>query len=177
MLEATLATFASLEAANTSAANGQRFRRLLRDVTHAGASTGNGAGPTSARHGQLAAELERSLHRRDFLVNQLFRSKNCQRLLRTEGGCWALVSELRELADEFRSWGDALAPAVVAYAVAEGRSSPAQLMQRVDALANVGAPGADLAAQTQAALDMDPQQVEDMIQVLRELERRRAKNP
>jgi hypothetical protein len=178
MLEAALASFASLEAAHTSAANGHRFRRLLRDVTHAGRPGTNGPGPTSARYGHLAGELERSLHRRDFLVNKLFRSKNCQRLLRTEGGRRALVSELRGLANEFCSWGDALAPAVVAYAVAEGRSSPALLMQRVDALANVSdALGADLAAQTQAALDMDPQQVEDMIQVLRELERRRAKNP
>ena len=177
MLEATLVTFASLEAAHSSGTNGHRFRRLFHDATHAGGSGGNGAGPASARHEHLAAELERSLHRRDFLVNKFFRSKNCQRLLRSERGRRALVDELRGLAEEFRNWGDALAPVVVAYAVAEGQSSAAQLMQRADAMATVNAPGADLAAQTQAALDMDPQQVEDMIQVLRELERRRAENP
>ncbi len=87
-----------------------------------------------------------------------------------------MMGELRQLADEFRSWGDALAPAIVAYAVATGRSSSDQLMQRAGALSIVnGANGSDLATQTRAAIDMDPAKVEEMIQVLRELERRRAK--
>ena len=89
-------------------------------------------------------------------------------MLKSESGRRALVNELRDLADEFRHWADALAPAVLAYAVAQGRTSPAQLRQRVDAMAYVDDESA-LVAQTQAALEMDPQAVEEMVQVLREL--------
>ena len=173
MMEATLATFESLDGAGSAAAvlpEGHRFRRLFKDARAQG-----GPAHASGRHVYLANELERSIHRKDFLVQRFFRSKNCQRLLRTDAGRRALVGELRQLADEFRSWGDALAPAVVAYAVATGRSSSDQLMQRAGALANPnGAKGSDLATQTRAAIDMDPAKVEEMIEVLRELERRRA---
>ena len=179
MMEATLATFESLDGAGSAAAalpEGHRFRRLFKDArTQGAAPSGDASAHTLGRHVYLANELERSIHRKDFLVQRFFRSKNCQRLLRTDAGRRALIGELRQLADEFRSWGDALAPAVVAFAVATGRSSSDQLIQRAGALSNPnGANGSDLATETRAAIDMDPAKVEEMIEVLRELERRRA---
>jgi hypothetical protein len=166
MLDASISAFTNLQAAPPPIANGHRFR-LFRG--------GDGreprpdpTGQSSARHVALARELDISIRKRDFLVHSFFRSPNCQRLLKTEDGRRALVRELGELADEFRHWADALAPAVLAYAVAQGRTSRDQLRQRVDALALVS-DGSALAAQTQAALEMDPQAVEEMVQVLREL--------
>ncbi|MFY9614260.1 MAG: hypothetical protein WAT58_02575 [Candidatus Dormiibacterota bacterium] len=175
MLESTLATFASLETGHEPA-DSHRFRQFFRGA-------GSNAGParpkpahSSPRHLYLANDLEKSIRRRDFLIHSFFRSKNCQRLLQTEPGRRALVGELRGLADEFKGWADALAPVVLAYAVARGLTTRAQLMARVEALGLADDPQqSELASQAQAALDLDAEKVEQMVQVLRELESRRQK--
>jgi hypothetical protein len=174
MLESTLATFNSLEAGKAPA-DGPRFRNLFRGVS-AQPSSGGRRQPAAAggRHLVLANDLERSIRRRDFLIHSFFRSQNCQRLLQTDPGRRALVEELRGLADEFKGWADALAPVVLAYAVSRGALNRVQLMRRVEAHEGTLNPQeSELAAQAQAALEMDSSGVEQMVQVLRELEARR----
>jgi hypothetical protein len=170
-LEAELSAFAWLSHPGTSTLSRRDYVALLSRIQKQ--PLGRLVGDLRVRVPEQATMFKRLaevIDRRNFVVHHFFRTPKRRAMLASPDGQEAMVSELKADVDSFRHWSEAIKPVVLMYAVEKGLRVR-DLLDRAKRLRAQAIRSGSMAYEAQAALQLDPNHAEYLVEVLEEAQR------